>query len=234
MKGKFRYGDTIIPYNIIQTKRKKTLQIFVEKDMVEVRAPESNTVQEITQLLQNKAAWIFNSQLKLKDRKIHVGQTKNSFLYLGKDIPYVVHTLKEDNKIILKNNVFQVFTTSKSITCIRIKKMYHDWLLLKYSPYIEKRIKFFSEMLDVTPREFRIKNLKSKWGSTTVLNIIHLNLHLLKVPRKMIDYIILHELIHLKIKGHRYEFWNYLQKFMPDYEKRKAWLDRNYVEILES
>ena len=234
MKGKLRYGNTIIPYDIIQTKRKKTLQIFVEKDRVEIRAPESKTLSEITQLLQNRVRWIFNSQLKLKNRKVNIGQTKNSFLYLGKDIPYVVYTLKEDNKIMLKNNTFQVFTTSKSITAIRIKKMYHDWLLLKYIPHIEKRIEFFSEMLNVKPRGVKIKNLKSKWGSATVSNTIHLNLHLLKVPRKIIDYVIVHELIHLKIQGHGYEFWSYLQKFMPDYEKRKTWLDQNYVEILRN
>ena len=47
----------------------------------------------------------------------------------------------------------------------------------------------------------------------------------------MIDYVILHELLHLKVKGHKHEFWTNLGKFMPDYEKRKTWLNQNYVEI---
>ena len=47
MKGKLRYGDVLIPYTIIQTKRKKTLQIFIEKDSVEVRAPQSKDISEI-------------------------------------------------------------------------------------------------------------------------------------------------------------------------------------------
>ena len=49
MKGKLRYGDTIIPYSIIQTKRKKTMQIFIEKDKVEVIAPESKNLSEISE-----------------------------------------------------------------------------------------------------------------------------------------------------------------------------------------
>ena len=234
MKGELQYGDTVIPYDIIQTKRKKTLQIFVEKDIVVVRAPESQNLSEITQLLQNRAGWIFNSQLKLKDRKTVVNKLENSFLYLGKNIPYTVYTLEENNKIILKKNLFEIFTKSESINHIEIRRMYHDWLLLKYAPYIEKKIKQFSNILNVKSEGFQIKNLKSKWGSVTVHNTIHLNLHLLKAPKKMIDYVILHELLHLKVKGHKHEFWTNLGKFMPDYEKRKTWLNQNYVEILES
>lgn len=234
MKGKLQYGSTIIPYNIIQTKRKKTLQIFVEKDIVVVRAPESQNLSEITQLLQNRAGWIFTSQLKLKDRKTVVNKSENSFLYLGKNIPYTVYTLEENNKIILNKNFFEIFTKSESINHIEIRRMYYDWLLLKYTPYIEKKFKRFSKILTVKPKGFQIKNLKSKWGSATVCNTIHLSLHLLKTPKKMIDYVILHELLHLKIKGHKHEFWSNLEKFMPDYEKRKTWLDQNHVEILES
>ena len=234
MKGELRYGGTVIPYDIIQTKRKKTLQIFVEKDRVEVRAPESKTICEITQMLQNRVSWIFKSQLSLKDRKTDVGPSKDSFLYLGKNIPYVVHILQKEDKMILENNLFQISTTSKSINYIKLRKIYYDWLLIKYMPYIKKRIEYFSKILDVKPNGLQIKNLKSKWGSVTLSNVIHLNLHLLKTPRKMIDYVILHELVHLKIKGHRYEFWAYLGKFMPDYEKRKLWLNKNYIEILRS
>ena len=234
MKGELRYGGTVIPYDIIQTKRKKTLQIFVEKDRVEVRAPESKTIFEITQILQNRVGWIFKSQLSLKDRKTDVGPSKDSFLYLGKNIPYVVHILQKEDKIILENNLFQISTTSKSINYIKLRKIYYDWLLIKYMPYIKKRIEYFSKILDVKPNGLQIKNLKSKWGSVTISNVINLNLHLLKTPRKMIDYVILHELVHLKIKGHRYEFWAYLGKFMPDYEKRKLWLNKNYIEILRS
>ena len=234
MKGKLQYGSTIIPYNIIQTKRKKTLQIFVEEDIVVVRAPESQNLSEITQLLQNRAGWIFNSQLKLKDRKINVSQYDTSFMYLGKNIPYTVYTLRENDALILKKNLFEIFTKSQSLDSVKAKKIYRDWLLSKYTPYIEKKIKHFSEILNVKSEGFQIKNLKSKWGSATMRNTIHLNLHVLKAPKKMIDYVILHELVHLKIKGHRYEFWTYLEKFMPDYEKRKAWLDRNYIEILKS
>ncbi len=234
MKGKLQYGGTIIPYYIIQTKRKKTLQIFVEKDRVEVRAPQSKKISEIKQLLKNRVSWIFNSQLKLKESTSGIVKSKNSLLYLGKNIPYVVKSLETTNEINLKNNSFQIFIKSKSITEKKITKMYHEWLLIKYLTYVTTKIDNFSKILNVKPKGFQIITLKSKWGSATVSGHIHLNLHLLKTPRKMIDYVILHELAHLKIKGHRHEFWAYLEKFMPDYEKRKTWLEQNHLDILRN
>ena len=231
MKGKLQYGDTIIPYHVIQTKRKKTIQIFIEKNRVEVRAPKSKDISEIKQLLKNRSRWIFISQLKLKERKTDITVSKNSLLYLGKNVPYSVITLQKNNKIIFKKNIFEIHTKSKFISEKKIKKTYFDWLSLKYTPYVEKKIKLFSKILNVKPNGFQIKDLKSKWGSATVSGHIHLNLHLLKTPKKMMDYVILHEMAHLKIKGHRHEFWVFLESFMPDYEKRKQWLDKNNIEI---
>ena len=112
MKGKLRYGDAVIPYNVIQTKRKKTLQIFIEKDSVDVMAPESKDISEIKEILKNKTSWIFNSQLKLKERKTDVISSKDSLLYLGKNISYFVNTLHKTEKLILKNKIFQIFTKS--------------------------------------------------------------------------------------------------------------------------
>jgi predicted metal-dependent hydrolase len=77
------------------------------------------------------------------------------------------------------------------------------------------------------PPQVIIKNLKNRWGSATKHNVINLNLNLLKAPECVIEYIILHELCHLKIKEHSHHFWDMLHKFMPDYQKKIEWLKRN-------
>jgi len=234
MKGRLRYGSVTIPYSITQTKRKKTMQIFIEKDNVDVIAPLSKEISEIKQILKNKTRWIYLSQLKLKKRKTDVTVTKNSVLYLGENIPYVIKTMQKTDKIDFSKKTFEFNVKSKSLSKKDIEKLFHGWLIIKYNSYIKRKVKQYSKMLDVQPKEFQIKNLKTKWGSASISGNIHLNIHLLKTPKKMIDYVILHELTHLRIKGHGYEFWAFLAKFMPDYEKRKLWLDENYVEILKN
>ena len=116
----------------------------------------------------------------------------------------------------------------------KIQKMYLEWLQSKYSTFIERKFDLHSKKLQVKPKGYKIKNLESKWGSATALGLINLNVHLLKTPQKMIDYVILHELAHLRIRGHGYEYWRFLAKFMPDYEDRKRWLDQNQLEVLRS
>jgi len=231
MTNKLRYGDTVIPYSVIQTKRKKTMQIFVEKNDVEVHAPQSMNLSEIKKILNTKISWIFNKQLLLKERKSEIKIKKNSFLYLGKSIPFVVKTGKNLEKVIYEKNQFIVFTKYSSLK--KIQQMYYSWLEEKYSTFIHRKFDLYSKQLQVKSNGFKIKNLESKWGSVTDSGNISLNVHLLKTPRKMIDYVILHELAHLRIKGHGRDFWVFLTKFMPDYEKRKRWLDGNQTEIMK-
>jgi predicted metal-dependent hydrolase len=230
MVNKLRYGDTIIPYSVIQTKRKKTIQIFVEKDDVEVHAPQSMNLSEIKKILNTKISWIFNKQLLLKERKPEINLDGNSFLYLGKPIHYVIKNNKNLEKISYEKNQFIIYTKYTSLK--KIQQLYYLWLEEKYSTFIQNKFDLYSKKLQVKPKGYKIKNLESKWGSASDSGNITLNIHLLKAPRKMIDYVILHELIHLRIKGHGHDFWTFLSKFMPDYEKRKRWLETNQTEIM--
>lgn len=86
--------------------------------------------------------------------------------------------------------------------------------------------------LGIRPPKVIIKNLKNRWGSATKDNIINLNVNLLKAPDNIIEYIILHELCHLKIKEHSHHFWNLLHKFMPDYKEKVDWLKVNGPSVL--
>jgi predicted metal-dependent hydrolase len=83
------------------------------------------------------------------------------------------------------------------------------------------------------PSEVIIKNLKNRWGSATKDNVINLNVNLLKAPESVIDYIILHELCHLKIKEHSHKFWDLLHKFMPDSREKIDWLKINGSNLVE-
>ena len=85
----------------------------------------------------------------------------------------------------------------------------------------------YSKKLGVKVEAIVIKRLKNRWGSMTKEGSINLNVNLLKAPEDVIDYIILHELCHLKIKEHSHHFWDFLRKFMPNYQDKRDWLNRN-------
>jgi predicted metal-dependent hydrolase len=82
----------------------------------------------------------------------------------------------------------------------------------------------YSKKLGVKVERIIIKNLKNRWGSMTNEGSINLNVNLLKAPEDVIDYIILHELCHLKIKEHSYHYWDNVRRYMFNYQEKIAWL----------
>ena len=98
--------------------------------------------------------------------------------------------------------------------------------------YFQRKINLLSKMMGIKPNKVVIKNLKNRWASITKNNDINLNVNLIKAPPEIIDYIIIHELCHFKIKGHSYNFWNLIRRYFPDYLKFIKWLNINGKNLL--
>jgi predicted metal-dependent hydrolase len=81
-------------------------------------------------------------------------------------------------------------------------------------------------------KRIAIKNLRNRWGSLTKNGVLNLNLNLVKAPEDVIDYVILHELCHLKIKEHSHHYWDLVRKFMPNYQDKIEWLNVNGSNLL--
>jgi predicted metal-dependent hydrolase len=84
---------------------------------------------------------------------------------------------------------------------------------------LKERIDFLSEKYNFKYNKLFIKNQKTRWGSCSGKNNINLNAKLLNLPQKLIDYVILHELVHTKVKNHSSEFWFTLESYMDDSKK---------------
>jgi len=87
--------------------------------------------------------------------------------------------------------------------------------------YLPGRITQLADQFGFKYKNVYIKNMKSRWGSCSAKNNINLNLQLLRFDNEVIDYVILHELLHTRIKNHNIHFWQALQKLCPDYKKLK-------------
>lgn len=96
------------------------------------------------------------------------------------------------------------------------------------SEYLEKRTWKLASKIGIMPSKVIVKNFKSQWGTATKSGIIRLNEKLLQTPNKIIDYIIIHELCHLKYYDHSSKFWDLVRKFCPLFERHKSWLEENF------
>jgi predicted metal-dependent hydrolase len=89
-----------------------------------------------------------------------------------------------------------------------------------------------SKKLGVRAKGVAIKNLRNRWGSLTKSGAINLNLNLVKAPEDIIDYIILHELCHMRIKEHSHRYWDLIYKFIPNYREKIERLKVNGNSLL--
>jgi predicted metal-dependent hydrolase len=96
----------------------------------------------------------------------------------------------------------------------------------------KEKVSQYSKIINVTQNKVIIKNKKNRWGSITKNKTVNLNVNLLKAPEDTINYIIIHDLCHLKIKGRSYQFWDYLKQFAPDYKQKVEWLRRKADSLL--
>jgi predicted metal-dependent hydrolase len=233
MIHKIKFGRKTLLYKIIKSDRLKTSQIIVDGDGIIVRTPTSKSDKEIQEIVSDKAKWIAKKVIAFQERKAPKPKfkEKSSLLFLGKE--YKIHIKLEQKKdnFILKNNQFQVKITSNKSSSVKIQKLYNYWLKNQAERILEDKIKIYSEKLDVKPSKMVLKNLKSRWGSATTLGVINLNFNLLKANETVVDYVVLHELSHLKIKEHNNEFWKLIQMHMSDYKTQKKWLDEHSFGI---
>jgi len=113
----------------------------------------------------------------------------------------------------------------------RKKQRTKQFKIIHRDSYLEKRVKILALKIGVKPSKIVIKSLKGRWGSATEKKVITLNSSLLKAPKNVIDYVIIHELCHLKIKEHSPRFWNLIAKHMPKYQESVKWLEVNGIRI---
>ena len=160
-------------------------------------------------------------------------RTKTSQIVVDKD-NVIVRTpfMKSKSEIqdIIKEKAPWIY--KKQLEFKKRKNSVYKTRTIRKANYLEKRAQKLASKIGIKPSKIVVKPLKNRWGSATKKGVVNLNSHLLKAPKDVIDYIIIHELCHLKIKNHSFRFWNLVRKFMPNYEEKKTWLEKNSKLIL--
>ena len=211
----------MLPDQIIRSKR-KTLSISINENAeLIVRAPKRISDQKIQDFINEKENWITKNQSVIKARAEDTAKDKNMLLYLGTLFP-----LKTDNdakKISFNGEEFLAGLQNKEKT----NKSLKTWYKNKFKEVAVPRLFYFAEKHNLQVNQVRIKEQKTLWGSCSSRNNINLNFLLIMAPLKVIDYVIIHELVHTIHKNHSVNFWNAVEEIMPNYKEAKRWLKEN-------
>ena len=227
-----RFGKAKIHYDIVFSSKRRKIEIVVlDSDKIKVFAPVTKTSQEIHKIVKSNSKWIFQKQLKLRNQtKTFFAYLSGSSLpYLGKKYPLQILDTKRNNEsesFSLRKGRFIVKTNNKEPNHIR--NLYGNWLASKASNFLECEVKNYSKILRIDEEfKIKIKSHKNRLGSLGRNLTLNFNRNLLRLPPKIIDYVVAHELCHVKIPDHSPAFWRQLALLMPDYRSKKGWLETN-------
>lgn len=203
--------------------RAKKLTIKVRpKDGIIVTMPWYFPYYKAQDFAKTHLEWIKANLVKMQDYKKKIivfdenteFSTKKHRLFIEKkDIKKSISSIK-DGKITVKFPFME--DISKSENQEKIRKAITEAFRVEAKEYLPQRLEFWAQRFGLKYKDLAIKNMTSRWGSCSGHNNINLNLHLIRLPEELIDYVLLHELAHTKEKNHSQKFWNYLQQMLPN------------------
>lgn len=214
-----------IAYVLTQSQR-KTASIYIERDgQVSVRVPMHLTAKQIEDLIESKRTWIYRHLAEWRHlnaaRVTRMYVNGEGFLYLGRSYQLkIVH--EQSAPLLLKNGYFCLRADHGDVpdADVAFKAFYRQ----KGSQRIGERVVSYQRMMGVQPRAVRVLELKHRWASCSPEGDLNFHWKCMMAPLTVLDYIVVHELAHLRHRHHTTVFWHEVDKLLPDYGERKAWL----------
>lgn len=230
-KSSIAYGKEDIPFSVAFADR-KTMGIAVHPDLrVVVKAPKGTSAEVIKNRVVRRARWIrkqinfFRRFVPRTPPRSYVGG--ETHLYLGRQYRLKIKKQQEGG-VKLKGQFIHVMTPDPKKSRV-VKRLLEEWYKehakLIYSHRLEICFKA-ARTLGVPFPKIQLREMMRRWGSCTRSGRILLNTTLIKAPLYCIDYVIMHELCHLKVHTHNNGYHKVLSKYMPDWEKRKERLEK--------
>lgn len=230
MKPKvFNYGKYSYEYSLLKSKR-KTISLVVKPDKsLIVKAPLKAKEEEIEKFLKRKWSWM-EKQIRFFDKYNGKKYKKDyisgeSFYYLGRQYKLKVKKSKEES-VKLQKGVIELRTKKEVCNSSHNKNLLSKWYSERAEIVFRRR---YQEVLKSFSYKFvpvlDIRKMSKRWGSFLSNKKVYLNIDLIKVPTSCIDYVITHELCHMKHKRHDKDFYKLLTKKCSDWEERKEKLE---------
>jgi len=222
------HDGSSINYELIK-KNRRTISLKITPKGLVVNAPILMTNYKIDQLLQKKSKWI-QKKLLLTSYNEEPFEIKNGVKFKILDKELVVTLKVGVNNISIEGS--RCFISFKSLSDpFKLKKNFLIWIKIYALKYFTERVENLCKKNNLKVQATLISNAKTRWGSCNTKKEIRLNWRLIQSPQYVIDYVICHELSHLKFMNHSSDFWQQVQLLFPNYKKAELYLKENGFKL---
>jgi len=206
--------------HIVKPGLKHTYLSLDEEGNLLIKSPEVSQAY-IETLLLKKSAWIRNAQKKFHAKKGRTDKLlqKSEFYYLGE--PYRLHFQEHPKRhTVLKKEKDHYILYYHRYDIELFKKKIDAFYRTEAERIIPSLVYSWAEKMELSPSSIRFRKTKRQWGSCSVKNVLSFNTMLVKVPPEIIEYVVIHELAHIRYKHHQKAFWELVARTLPDYRER--------------
>lgn len=211
-----------LPDNYILVKKEvKHARVRVSEDgMIRLIIPPTFSDDDVCALIKKKQKWI-DAHLRFFEGMSRIELQRNQLLLYGNRYTYFY-----DSTFSQKVIVDQEHKTIRAKRNLLDKATQEKWLRVIAKKYLTQRTEELAVKLGFKYNKLYIRNQRKKWGNCSQEKNISLNWRLIKAPFFVIDYLIVHELVHTIVMNHTHKFWTLLKSHYPDYMDAINWLDK--------
>lgn len=236
MNGTVRLGEREIPYTVRPSGRARRVSLRIrEAGLVEVVVPMHLVIPLPETLLKRHAAWIFRTLDRLGRSGGATGERPvgegSRILFLG--VERTIRVYRDH-----RHRPSVALTESDIVVCLTpespedIRPLLERWLRGQAESVIPVRVGRLNEQWKFRYNRITVRNQRTRWGSCSRNGALSFNWRLVILPMEVADYLICHELAHLKYLDHSFRFWNLVEKICPTFRQSERWLRRHGPSVL--
>ena len=221
---------------VLRSKR-KTSVLYIVGDELQIRVPNRVRDRKIVEILETKERWIRNKVIQLQNQRITNKRefiSGESFSLFGRNLYLKVLEGGKVGTQLIDDYLITTVRTSEigDLRKARIKTYLEKWYIHEAYQKLEEKVMRYSKIIRVSPREIKVRNYKTRWGSCDNKGRLTFNFHLIKAPHEIVDYVVIHELCHMIQPNHSKFFWNEVERFDPSFKNHKKWLKLNGADLM--
>lgn len=227
-------GRKEIPYELRRSATASERRITITPGHVEVLALTSDNDDDIAGFLERKRQWVFNTvrdmeRITATRHAVPRFITGSKIPYRGRNMSLTVRRTDAERAAVTYRNGFIVDLPNwagDDADQLVASELKH-WLKQRARRDVQEIAADYGKRFGLVPRSIRTADMAHGWGSCGPEGNVLINWHLIFAPRKVLEYVVAHELAHLRHRSHGREFWRFLEFVRPSCRDEKAWIDRN-------
>ncbi|HSW58350.1 MAG TPA: SprT family zinc-dependent metalloprotease [Dehalococcoidales bacterium] len=224
------HGQTV-KYTLKRSFRAKYIWLkYVPESGLQVVIPQHYKLSDLPHFLNQHSGWILRRVLAAKETEgcSEAPHSLNNILFMGKPL----RIIRREGS----NCAVQLHTETSELTIVQppgqkyMEKILFIWLKRQAVKNITQKVNYWASRLEVKFNRITVRNQKSLWGSCSRLHNLNFNWRLVMLPEEIQDYVVIHEVCHLKEMNHSAKFWKIVAENCPNWHEHRLWLKRRQLK----